>query len=102
MMKSWKLFLAVLLCSGLGIALGLSGCGDDDDEGDARCDAACNKIVSCEADFVQDVDMTVQECVDGCKSDPVAEAECGFGCDTSAACPVYAACIEIICGISFD
>jgi hypothetical protein len=102
-MRNWKLFLAVLLCSGLGITLGLSGCGDDDDdENAARCQAACSKIVSCAADFIVPIDFTVQECTDSCKAEVDAEAQCAFGCDTDASCIDYAECIVVNCGITFD
>ena len=76
MMRMWRLLLAVLLCSGLCIAFGLSGCGDDDDERDPRCDSACNKIINCAADFISPVpgEMTLQECIDGCNSNIDAEA----------------------------
>lgn len=60
-MKIWSLLVALLLCSGLCIAFGLSGCGDDDGGGDSRCDTTCNKILNCKADFVGPVDMTLQE-----------------------------------------
>ena len=106
-MRTWRLLLAVLLCSGLCVAFGLSGCGDDDDDDvglDPRCAQACSKIIDCAADFSSPVpgEMTVQECIIGCASDPVPETECGFSCDENAECPEYAECIEIDCGITFD
>jgi len=103
MMKTWKFFVAVLLCSGLGIAFGLGGCGDDDeDETAARCQAACNKIVSCADAFAVPIDLTVQECTEGCKVTIDAQAQCAFDCDTDASCIDYAVCIVDDCGITFD
>lgn len=103
-MRIWRHLLAVLLCSGLCVAFGLSGCGDDDeDNGDLRCLSACNKIINCAADFISPVpgELTVQECVEGCITNPDPGTLCGFTCDTSATCPEYAQCIEIDCGITF-
>ena len=54
-MKLWRTMLAMLLCSGMVFALGLTGCGDDDDEegGDA---------MTCEDAFDT---LTSDTCVDG-------------------------------------
>lgn len=100
-MKIWRLVFALMLCSGLCIAFGLSGCGDDD-EGDARCDSTCNKIFNCAADFGGLIDFSRQECIEGCNADIDAEAQCAFGCDRGLACPEYADCILIDCGLTFD
>lgn len=104
-MKTWRLLLAVMLCSGLCVAFGLSGCGDDDDdEWDPRCDSACNKILACAADFASPVpgEMTLQECIEGCNTNPDPGTACGFACDISGTCPDYAQCIEVDCGITFE
>ena len=48
-MKIWESMLAVLLCTGLVIALGLTACGDDDDDGDegiSPCDEALEQFNS--------------------------------------------------------
>jgi len=99
-MKLWESILAMVLCMGLVVAFGLTACGDDDDEGDPRCDKVCNKIVSCAADFA--IDFGLQECIDGCNADIDAQAECAFDCDRGATCPEYADCIVNTCGIIFD
>ena len=101
-MKLWESMLAVLLCVGLVVAIGLTACGDDDDEGDPRCDSTCNKIVSCAADFIPPLDFGRQECIEGCNADIDAQAECAFDCDRGLACPAYADCIQTTCGITFD
>lgn len=87
-----------LLCSGLGIAWGLSGCGDDDDDG---CEALCNKVIECAEEVGAPVDMTAQECIDGCRDASGEELDCAFACDADATCIDWATCIVEECDIEF-
>ena len=47
-MKLWKSMLAMLLCSGLIVAFGLTACGDDDDEEDCAAVLAQLQAPACE------------------------------------------------------
>ncbi len=72
-MKLWRSMLAMLLCSGLVFAVGLTGCGDDDDEDQG------GSAMTCEDAFDT---LTTDECVLGAAG--VAEAvlqPCVLACD---------------------
>jgi hypothetical protein len=101
-MKIWKLFLVVLLCSGLSIAFGLSGCGDDDDDGDggggcelsgivnrADCENGCEVLVDC-GEYA-----SISECVDECVAYSDTQKQClCSSCDIDAGCAAFTACID--------
>jgi len=67
-MKLWRSMLAMLLCSGLIIAFGLTACGDDDDaEGGMTCEEALATLTSdtC-VDAIEDALPGVQTCLEQC------------------------------------
>ena len=70
-MKIWTLFLSTMLCSGVCIASGLSGCGDDDP---MSCRAAVGQVVNyeyCKNEALASVDI-YKTCVENCQD----EQEC--------------------------
>lgn len=71
-MKFWKPMLAMLLCSGLLIAVGLTACGDDDEEEivGMTCGEAYDQFVSteCTTQAFANVD-DLKTCVDAAVSD---------------------------------
>jgi hypothetical protein len=82
MMKNWRLFLAVLFCSGLGIGFGLSGCGDDDDgDGGNGMTTACQEALTevnsqdCQDDATGAMDG-YKSCREGCEGNEVCEEGC--------------------------
>ncbi len=78
-MKLWKPMLAMLLCSGLIITLGLTACGDDDDEeGGMSCEQALSTLTSSTCgDAVLAAAPGVQSCLDGCApGDEVCVDDC--------------------------
>ena len=77
-MKIWRDFLTALLFSGLGIALGLGGCGDGEQGGNLSSEDAFNFYTeNCdEIDFMADI-VTFSTCVAGCpEGDERCEAVC--------------------------
>ena len=101
-MKKWKSMLAMVLSAAMVIAFGITGCGDDDDDGsaDTLCHETCSRMYSCREFFAPPIDeFDVQDCTDDCNSDPnKPEALCAFDCDRTASCPDYAQCITE-CGV---
>jgi hypothetical protein len=76
-MKIWKTMAAILFCSGLILALGLAGCGDDDDEApQMTCEQALEQFTSedCQTQASANVDE-LKTCLSGCGTD-----ECGDNC----------------------
>ena len=67
-MKTWRLFLAVMLCSCLAIGIGLVGCGDDDDEGEMTCEEAVTQVNSqaCQDEATGNVDG-FKSCIEDCE-----------------------------------
>ena len=103
-MKIWRLFLAVLLCSGLSIAFGLSGCGDDDDDGGgaggcdisgmvnrANCEDGCEVLVNCGET------PSIDECVDQCVAYSDTVKQCLCACETDDGCGAFPVCVDA-CG----
>ena len=77
-MKFWRLFLTALLFSGLGMALGLGGCGDDEHGGGLSAEDAFKYFTeNCDADdFTADIE-TLSTCLDDCpEGDERCEAVC--------------------------
>ena len=80
-MKLWRSMLAMLLCSGLIIAFGLTACGDDDDEESGMtCDEALATLTSdtC-VDAIEAALPGVQACLDVC---PIGDEDCVDECLT--------------------
>jgi len=70
-MKIWKSMAAILFCSGLILALGLAGCGDDDDEApQMTCEQALEQFTSqdCQAQASANVN-TLKTCVEACANE---------------------------------
>lgn len=108
-MKPWRAILAMLLCSALLIAAGLTACGDDDDEVD--CAAALAQLQS--AGCVNGVTAGINDlrtCLaqPGCLGDPVCQALCEDEFeDAASACePAFTIIVEEcgcqICGQNFE
>ena len=90
-MKTWKVLLTVVLCSGMAFGFGLLGCGDDDDE----CRDACNKVSDC---GLLDAGETVDDCTNGCNEGSGPEKDCALSCDRGASCEDYGLCLAG-CGV---
>jgi len=115
-MKASKLFLTVVLCSGLAFGYGLLGCGDDDGENgpgggctvNADCDddLFCNGAETCLDNVCQagtppdcddGVDCTVDSCnedTDACDNTP-DDGECddGLFCNGAETCDAILDCV---------
>ena len=67
-MRLWRSMLAMLLCSGLIIAFGITACGDDDDEESGMtCEEALSTLTSTSCiEAVEDALPGVQNCLGGC------------------------------------
>jgi len=115
-MKASKLFLTVVLCSGLAFGYGLLGCGDDDEENgadvgcivNADCDDGlfCNGAETCDDNVCQGgtpvdcddgVDCTVDSCnedTDACDNTP-DDGECddGLFCNGAETCDAILDCV---------
>jgi hypothetical protein len=77
-MKVWRLFLAALLFSCPGIALGLGGCGDDEQGGNLTVEDAAEFFTeNCdENDFMEDI-ASLSRCLRDCaEGDERCEAVC--------------------------
>ena len=63
-MRTCRLSLAVFLCCGLGIGVGLVGCGDDDDDGGGGCVSTLEVSNSCAVcvDLYVDQDLKGEVC----------------------------------------
>ncbi len=94
-MKFWRSMLAMLLCSGLLIALGLNACGDDDEEeAGMTCEEALATLTSDTCiDAVEDELPVVQNCIDAC--DPPGDEDCIDDClDIEGVLP--SSCVQAI------
>jgi hypothetical protein len=97
-MKMWKSILATMLSAAMVIAFGVTGCGDDDEVVDTRCDEMCNRMDDCQEYFPGDIPPPPQ-CIEDCNANIGDETLCAFDeCDTSATCSVYVQCITD-CGV---
>lgn len=80
-MKPWRWMLALLVCSAMVFALGLTGCGDDDDEvgSEMTCEDAFDTLTSdtC-VDGGTDAGNFLQACVLAC--DPPGNEACVGDC----------------------
>jgi len=80
-MKLWRSILAMLLCSGMVFALGLTSCGDDDDEAGSAmtCEDAFDTLTS---DTCVDGGTTAGEFLQGCvfDCDPPGDQSCVENC----------------------
>ena len=77
-MKRTKSMLAMILCSGLVFALGITACGDDDDEegsGGMTCGEAYDQLTSteCTTQAYDSVD-TLKTCIDAATSEGEIDA----------------------------
>ncbi len=86
-MRIWKSMLAMLLCSGLIIAFGLTACGDDDDEVDCAGALAQLQNSGCVNAVTAGIDA-FRSCMAACQ-DQACEDACGddFDAATSACEP---------------
>ena len=74
-MKLWESMLAMLLCSGLIIAFGLTACGDDDDEESGMtCEQALATLTSDNCvDAIEAALPGVEDCLNDC---PQGDEDC--------------------------
>jgi len=104
-MKLWRSMLAMLLCSGMVFALGLTACGDDDDEdqgGSAMtCEDAFDTLTSdtCVQGAAGVVDAVLLPCVGAC--DPPSEA-CVGDCVLGFVAYLPAPCAEAVGYLTHD
>ncbi len=107
-MKLWKSMLAMLLCSGLIIAFGLTACGDDDDD-EPDCVGALTQLQTpdCLNGIIAGIDV-FRTCMAGCQGDPICEEGCeddfeaaGAACEP-AATTLAEECGCDVCGNSFE
>ena len=109
-MKLWRSMLAMLLCSGLIIAFGLTACGDDDDEVDCAGALAQLQSSGCENAATAAIDP-FRACMTDCQGNPdppACEEDCEDDLDaaTSACEPAASTLAEEcgcdVCGNSFE
>ena len=98
-MRIWKSMLAMLLCSGLIIAIGLTACGDDDD---VDCAGALAQLQAsaCENAATAAIDV-FRACMTACAGNEACEEACNNDFDAAtSACEPAATILTEECGCS--
>ena len=106
-MKMPKVMMAMMICAGLVAAIGLTACGDDDDE---EVQVSCEQALEhWNSDECQDpaeaavgalntcADACQGDCEISCQGDPDCTAECANDCMNDDCFPVFRAAIPADC-----
>ena len=95
-MRGRTLLPTLMFVVGLGAAVWLAGCGDDDDDNDENgfCRSACQKALDCGVPL----EMSVDNCAMACEMYEGTECRnCIEGCGFNAGCLSLGACV-LSCG----
>jgi hypothetical protein len=104
-MKLWRSMLALLLCSGMVFALGLTGCGDDDDDevvDEMTCEDAFDTLTTdeCVLGSAAVADAVLLPCVGDC--DPPGNEACVGDCVLAFVAFLPAPCAEAVGYLTHD